>query len=81
MIMRMNMIMINTFIILIIIIIIIIILVVSMFDLQASDAMPILLMIFALAAIVTSLWPPRWEHIMGTHHGIVMSWHRGNNYQ
>ena len=61
--MRMNMIMINTFIILIIIIIIII-LVVSMFDLQASDAMPILLMIFALAAIVTSLWPPRWEHIM-----------------
>ena len=61
MIMRMNMIMINTFIILIIIIII---LVVSMFDLQASDAMPILLMIFALAAIVTSLWPPRWEHIM-----------------
>ena len=61
MVMRMNMIMINTFIILIIII-----LVVSMFDLQASDAMPILLMIFALAAIVTSLWPPRWEHIMAS---------------
>jgi hypothetical protein len=32
--------------------------------------MPILLMIFALAAIVTSLWPPRWEHIMA-------SWCRG----